>query len=634
MDLQIHKRHLIATTVCLLIGFTNTYCDAIDSLNSLLIKTSEASKLVKINDEIAHLLIAKNDSSAIRYSKEQYKLASNLKLRKEMADALNNLGRAYKLANIIDHSVDSYMKEIEIRNSINDIEGVANVYCELGEVYRSIFDHSTALEYLNKSYNLALEIRSNKIVAKSLNRIAAVYAQMDNYSHMQEAFDNAFKANLVAKEIKDIDLQVSNLLIMGTAQSAFSNFHESFDYLFEALRLIKSAHEQIHESLILKAIATTYYLKKDYTNAVYYGKQAYDNAQSNNVSIYKWLSAMSLYMSYEGLGKIDSAYKYFKIYYDERVNNFNEEKSLSLSQMNQKYQLLKYNQKIEEQEYNRKFQMLMYSIIVLLLIFLFLGLYLRFKNLKTKNILLNQKNEIINQQKEELHILNATKDKFFSIIAHDLKSPLGNFKQVTDLLANSYHELTESEKQEFLVMLNKSAHNIYALLENLLEWSRIQRSKLPFNPDEFYFDDIVNETIDLLNPVAQNKNISLSNNIPNKTKAFADANMIKTVVRNLISNSIKFTPENGKIEILIQSKSKYHEVTISDSGVGIPEEKLGDLFSLDVNVSTKGTAQETGTGLGLILCKEFINKNGGVIKVTSQIGIGSQFIFTIPIARI
>lgn len=230
----------------------------------------------------------------------------------------------------------------------------------------------------------------------------------------------------------------------------------------------------------------------------------------------------------------------------------------------------------------------------------------------------------------ELNELNATKDKFFSIIAHDLKNPLGNFRDVSRLLTESYHELTEDDKLEFLHLMKDSSRNIYMLLENLLDWSQAQRGGLQFDPIECNLKIIADTAIQLLQLSADNKNIKLENGIEDSIFVKADTNLIMTVVRNLISNAIKFTPKDGVISLNTLVENDSIVFSVKDSGVGMTKEILEKLFRIDINVTSLGTSHEKGTGLGLILCKEFIEKHGEKIWVESEIGKGSTFSFTLP----
>ncbi|MBM2814363.1 MAG: sensor signal transduction histidine kinase [Ignavibacteria bacterium] len=240
--------------------------------------------------------------------------------------------------------------------------------------------------------------------------------------------------------------------------------------------------------------------------------------------------------------------------------------------------------------------------------------------------------EAIRKSAEELKELNATKDKFFSIIAHDLKNPMGNLKQLLNLVWSEFNNITSYELREYIDSLNQSAQRTYNLLENLLDWSGMQRGRFKYEPEDIDLYEIAFNTVYTLNSNATEKNIKLINEIQPDTFVLCDKEMIMTVVRNLTSNAIKFTIPGGSIVIsaIINNENEHVEVTVTDNGIGISEENITQLFKIDANISTPGTADEKGTGLGLILCKEFIEKHGSRISVESQTGVGSSFKFILP----
>lgn len=236
----------------------------------------------------------------------------------------------------------------------------------------------------------------------------------------------------------------------------------------------------------------------------------------------------------------------------------------------------------------------------------------------------------LKKSETELKEANTTKDKFFSIIAHDLKNPLGSFRAISKLLFEDFDSFEESEKREFIEVMKNSADSLYRLLENLLEWSRAQRGKIEFNPIEFNLKLLSIQIFNLLKGSAENKKIVLVNKIPTTFPIFADENMLNTVLRNLITNAIKFTNQGGKITLDAIYENNEINISVSDSGVGMNSETINKLFRIDTKVSALGTNNETGTGLGLILCKEFVEKHGGKIWVESEIGKGSTFYFSLP----
>ncbi len=237
----------------------------------------------------------------------------------------------------------------------------------------------------------------------------------------------------------------------------------------------------------------------------------------------------------------------------------------------------------------------------------------------------------INLKNEELLKLNSEKDKFFSIIAHDLRSPFNGFLGLTHMLVDELDVLTLKEIQKIAMTMRSSATNLFRLLENLLNWSRMEQGLIPFNPEKVLLLPTVNESLTVALGLAKNKGIELSCNIPDELAVQADNYMLQTVIRNLVSNAVKFTHKGGKITIAAKSlPANSVEISVEDTGIGMSKKMIDNLFKLDQNTSRKGTEGEPSTGLGLIISKDFIEKHGGRIWVESEEGNGSTFYFTLP----
>jgi len=266
------------------------------------------------------------------------------------------------------------------------------------------------------------------------------------------------------------------------------------------------------------------------------------------------------------------------------------------------------------------------------------------KRLKTANIQLEiiikertleitrQKEEIL-IHRDELELANANKDKFFSIIAHDLRGPFGGFLGLTEVMSEKLPNLTMPQIQDLALSMKNSAANLYRLLNNLLEWSQIQKGSMPFNPAIIQLDLLVDEVIAPALETAKSKEIEIGCDIPEEISVFADRNMLQTVIRNLVSNALKFTRNGGTVHVSAKiNENKNIEIAFHDTGIGMSQEILENLFRIDVQTRREGTKGEPSTGLGLLLCKEFVEKHGGNIWVESEEGKGSIFYFTLPVA--
>lgn len=252
-------------------------------------------------------------------------------------------------------------------------------------------------------------------------------------------------------------------------------------------------------------------------------------------------------------------------------------------------------------------------------------------DLKKAKKTISQQNEELEEQRQQLRQINASKDKFFSIIAHDLRNPIAGFLNLTDVLSNNFDVFSEKESKEFIDVMNEASKQLYNLLENLLQWSRAQTGSITYEPQFVSVRSMVDDTIDALLINIESKNLKINLKVDEKQVVFVDQNMITTVIRNLLSNAIKFSPENTIITIRSEIDEGKVILSVIDNGIGMSKENIDKLFKIDQHLTTLGTSEEKGSGLGLILCKEFVEKNQGAIWVESTLNKGSEFTFSMPI---
>ncbi len=249
------------------------------------------------------------------------------------------------------------------------------------------------------------------------------------------------------------------------------------------------------------------------------------------------------------------------------------------------------------------------------------------ENLLRKNLLVEE----LTQTKNSLEKTNSEKDRFFSIIAHDLKSPFMGFIGMTELMADQINSFSQEELTQFSRQMSSSAKNLYKLLHNLLEWAQMQRGGIVYNPEQVNLHEIVSQNIEFLTASALNKGIRLISGIPAGQAVVADKAMLNTILRNLIANGIKFTNSGGEVKVTSQpAEMNFIRISVADSGIGMSEQLVKNLFKMEQRVGRTGTNGEESTGLGLLLCKEFVEKHGGKISAESVEGTGSTFSFTLP----
>lgn len=315
-------------------------------------------------------------------------------------------------------------------------------------------------------------------------------------------------------------------------------------------------------------------------------------------------------------------------------NNYNAEKNAIIYAINDFHNSLnrRTNEELAlQEEILNKIVLVMSFVFVLSIIFFTIVVYAH----KKINKSIRQAYFRIEEYSTKVSEINDSKNKFFSIIAHDIKSPFIGFLGLTQMLADDIKELSNEEIQDFAKSMQKSASNLYELLENLLEWANIENGISEFKPEKLTVSEIANKNIELHQDLATQKQIALINSITDSTEVLADKRMINIILRNLISNAIKFTPHGGHVEIGVETNNinpGYQTIYVKDNGLGMSKNTIEKVFKISTRTSELGTDGEKGTGLGLILCKEFINKSNGEIWIESQESQGTIIYFTLPIA--
>ena len=363
-----------------------------------------------------------------------------------------------------------------------------------------------------------------------------------------------------------------------------------------------------------------------------------DSIINFNTNLIKEFESLDLYID-----NIFFNYKYFKkigvsdsaLYYYEKFRHLNDS-LLETSITGQVASVLKdlqinknsrENEIIAEQNIHRIYLLLF---IIILFVFLIVLAYSRLRLQKKSLIFQNEKTAALEKANSLLDEANQTKDKFFSIIAHDLKNPIGAIKSTSELLTTDFDMFEINEVKESIEDIYNSSSSVQVLLDSLLIWSRSQRGKLDFHPETFNFSLLINNIFSLLKSNAKQKNIKLIQEVSKDLEVFADSNMLNTVIRNLVSNAIKFTPENGEIKVIVTKNINTTKIIVEDSGIGISMENQKKLFNFGTNYTTPGTNNEKGTGLGLILVNEFIDRHNGTIQIESEINNGTKFLINIP----
>jgi signal transduction histidine kinase len=314
--------------------------------------------------------------------------------------------------------------------------------------------------------------------------------------------------------------------------------------------------------------------------------------------------------------------------------------SLSQAQtLQQEIELLRKDNEISNLKTTRLKNTILFLAAVSLMIILVFVVYYQKNRLKRETTrLLEEKNKQLEKanlklQNSEKHLkeLNSTKDKFFSIIGHDLRNPLNALLGFSELISGNSRDYTSEEIQRYSKIINEAAKNIHLLIENLLEWSRSQSGNIDYHPEKTDLKPMVTDIFKVFEIHADKKGVNMVSEIPEDVSITADRNLLSTILRNLINNAVKFTPNGGQVRVFCEQNKSEITISVEDTGIGMSEKQLDNLFRLSDNVTMPGTSEEKGTGLGLILCREFVDMHKGKIWATSEPKKGSIFSFTLPI---
>jgi signal transduction histidine kinase len=417
------------------------------------------------------------------------------------------------------------------------------------------------------------------------------------------------------------------------------NFEKARANHIIALDIRRSLRDEAGKAESFNNIGALYYYEGNLDRAIANLELGLESARESQSHTQIMKSAEFLSFCYRDMQQFQKALEYKDLFIGMNDLLQNERNEQRLLDVQNRYEINKKETQIAKLEKVRlqreqqlreeaRFRNFLFAILGLVVVIVVLVLYM-YLSKRRSNKILEAANHTVQQQNISLQELNATKDKFFSIISHDLKGPLNSLTSFSGLLINHADSLSKEEITMLAKDLDKSLKNLFALLENLLEWSRSQTGNIEFTPEVFDLQKLLDINRELLSAQAQTKNIEIVHEPGAPIHVLAHKHSVNTVIRNLISNAIKFTGTGGKIIVGIKHVNKELIISIADTGVGMPKEIVDKLFRIDTKHSTRGTADEKGTGLGLILCKEFIEKNGGRIWVESAVGKGSSFYFTL-----
>ncbi|MCE1187572.1 MAG: tetratricopeptide repeat-containing sensor histidine kinase [Ignavibacteria bacterium] len=576
---------------------------------------------------------------------EALKIGNESKNSKILGAAYNVLGNYYYKRGSYDKSYEYFIRALKFRRLLGNKKDIAANLNNVGLVYLQLKNYSSALESFQQSLVLKNELKDYKSSLRTITNIELCYKETKQYPLAIQMLDSALKVCDILRSAASKSLVYSAwgdlMLRMGDPQSALIKYNLALEN-FNFMRYKKGTGA----SDMYISFANYYKAIKNLPRANQYLDTALVIVKKSNLSGYL-PQIYTLYSdNYAALGDYKNEAQYRRLYSAVKDSLDSVEKSRIVTEMAALYSI---EEKEQELQAKKAQLQLLYYLGAFLLVIVVLLIWINVHRRKTNDILRKQNLEIekqktllehsnealsvskqrINRYADELREIIATKDKFFSILAHDLRAPFQAILGLSERLVET-SDLSEANVKKDIIFINQAAIAHYRLLENLLEWGKLQRGKADFSPEDIPLKKCAANVLDLLNKLADIKKILIHDLIPVTALVYADRRMLETVLRNLIANSIKFTHEGGEVSLSFDEDEKSTSIIVSDSGIGMPVEKQAELFKIGSSVSTPGTNNEKGTGLGLILCREIIEKHGGKITVKSDEQSGTVIILHFP----
>lgn len=579
--------------------------------------------------------IAKYDS-AIIFFRRALQIRENLPNKRAYASTLNNIGTVYYQWSIYDKALKYYTESLRIRKEIDDTPGVALVSSNLGQVYEELDSLSAADKYYEESLKFAKESKDTQTIAYALNSKASIFERTDPDSALRY-YKRSLNYYQKAGFIQGVLLSLTDI----------ANFYLNNNKYDSAKRYLSQMLAKARQNRVDLKIAEAYKIYGDLHNkrgdnstAISFYNRAIQKSKEIDNKLFLKESYLALSDIYKGKNNSQKAFDYYLSYLDYKDALNNEDMERRISDLENKFQVENFERKIEAQNFANEKQriVILYTAgAVVVLIGVAVGFYLIARKRKTLNNLLQEKSDQVEKQRTELSEknkelveLNKTKDRFFSIVAHDLKNPFVTLTGYSGILREEFNELSSQEKLQYINEIENTTQKTQVLLENLLDWSASQTGKIEREPANMNLKELVDSVTGVLESQAKNKNIKIINRLDDSDRAYGDWHMIEVVVRNLLTNAIKFSESNSTIEVNGDENAKNKIISVRDFGMGMDEESRQQLFNINNNSSQKGTKGEKGTGLGLTICKEFVEKNKGELWAESKLGEGSIFYFTLP----
>ncbi|MEM9674805.1 MAG: tetratricopeptide repeat-containing sensor histidine kinase [Bacteroidota bacterium] len=569
----------------------------------------------------------------LAYSKEALQISRRLQNPSWQAAALLNIGQAYEKLGDIEKAQIALLNSLALYTEEGRREGIASAYLALSNVYTQQDNYSKALEYNEQAITLLREKGDSIRLGTALLTISEVYEGLEQYDLSAMSLEEARTL------FRESEFEVGEAYAtgnLGLLEMELGNSTLGEKYLNDAISRLEKFGDNYAIAEYQLSLSKIYQEREDTVTALNYAQQSWEMAEQDGLLEQMRNASQRLASIYVLRGDYEQAYLHQTRYLELKDSINNLEVVQNLADMRTEFEVAQKQAEIDFLTEKRGKQRIILAGLILLslLVVVVAWLYYRgYRIQKKANEKLSQQKEELNTQNEMLDALIVTRERFFSIISHDLRGPVGSFYSLANIIKMHLEKQEYAELPPIVDHVEKSAIHLSLMLDNLLNWALNQQDNIPIQPEKLLVKEVAAEVIEVFQTVALSKNIALSSLLDTPMYVWADRNALFTILRNLTNNALKFTPQGGAVTITAQPVRKDVIIQIIDTGIGMSPEKVRTLFKPKEGKSTWGTSGEKGIGLGLQLVKEFVDRSKGTIDVVSVEGAGTTFTVSLPAYR-
>ena len=619
----------------LIMGFFLLKLNAQDQkvADSLIIKLNRLEKMGALVESELLYEIAFNSTNPERrifYAQKALEKARHNGSKLEAAKAYKYLGNGLRLKGDLNGAIQMYIKAAN-HYQMSGLElGIAVVYSDIGDAYSSQQNIKNALHYYQDAIRIFRKQADSLSLASTLLNVGELYREFD---FLDSAITSFNESGLIFKKLNYPTGIAYNQGNVGLVYKQKGEYKIAKTKLEGAIAMLKEMEDMYPIAAYQIALSEICELNGEHFKSIDYADSALRIGLDEGLKEQIRDASFQLSILYKGVGNSDKAYDHLNQYLIYRDSINNEEVIRKMADLRTEYEVGQKQIEVDLLNSQARIQRIILVGVIVVLMLVFVLAYVLYKLYKLRDRAIkiaHKRRQVISSQRNELARLNETKDKFFSIISHDLRAPVNNFQGVSQLIQLNLESGDTEELLRVSQLMEKSSGELSTLLDNLLDWAMNQQGKIPYKAELFDISELCLSNIQMMQHSAESKELTMRKEIEDGVLVTADRNSVSTIIRNLLSNAIKFTNKGGFVKVELRLDVQEVVLKFEDSGVGINQEKMNELFTFKGERTRWGTAGEKGVGLGLNLVHEFVQMNNGRIEVESEVGRGTTFTVYLP----